>query len=109
MPYDFTLYYQPGNGNPVDYLSRSNPPAKIVDKHSTNIEDHVNLIISNSVPVSIALQDLKKVAAADPAICNLIMYLGIYSFLQLASSQSTRYRVAASILIKKLCCLITVF
>lgn len=78
MPYTFTVLYQPGNSNPADYLSRSNPLATGNTYHHT--EERVNVVITNSIPVSITLDQERKEAASDSLLSNLVNYLKNDSF-----------------------------
>ena len=50
--FDFTLRYQPGDGNPADFLSR-HPVEKAENKtkhEKTVADDYVNFLVNHTIP-----------------------------------------------------------
>lgn len=94
MSYTFTILYQPGSSNTADYLSRSNPlPLDEIHHHA---KEHVNVVVTNTVPVSITLAQIRRKATADDnSLSNLVNYLQSNSFPSVghfAPFQCSRFR-----------------
>ena len=69
QPYQLTVIYRPGDGNPADYMSR--PPAKHSPTHSRQekiAEEFVDYITSTSTPKALQLQNVAAVTKQDPTL-----------------------------------------
>ncbi|CAH1250556.1 NYNRIN [Branchiostoma lanceolatum] len=64
--YQYTVVYKPGNENPADYMSRHPLPTTSSDSHTA--EEYVRYVITNAVPKSMTLSDLKEATLQDPTL-----------------------------------------
>ena len=70
MPYNFKVLYLPGSKNSADFLSRSNPLPDHPSCHR-NIENYINLIATNSVPISLPLTTIQAETQKDDILSTI--------------------------------------
>ena len=74
QPYKLTIKYEPGHGNPADYMSR-HPSRTESDSREGNIaEVYVNFIASQAVPRAMSLDEVKMASANDKTIQKAIEF-----------------------------------
>ena len=68
--FDFTLRYQPGDGNPADFLSR-HPVEKAENKtkhEKTVADDYVNFLVNHTIPKAMTTQEIISATREDPTL-----------------------------------------
>ncbi|CAB4034991.1 Hypothetical predicted protein [Paramuricea clavata] len=69
------VVYQPGKLNPADYTSRQPLPlsrcSKRELKESAELEAHVNWVVTNDVPPSLKIKEIRSATHRDPVLCDL--------------------------------------
>ena len=71
QPYNYIIKYEPGYMNASDVLSRNPSPS---DKNtvSEDTEHFINNIISDAVPLSVSLDEIKSETLSEPDLCSII-------------------------------------
>ena len=71
LRYTFTVIYQPGQTNPVDYASRHPVDVATADERddTSETEHHVTFIARNAVPKAMTLNEV-EIATANDRVCK---------------------------------------
>ena len=69
--YDFTVRYQPGKGNPTDYMSR-HPLVNQSVRSSNSAEEYVNFTAEYTVSVALSLQEIVEATLNDKVLQEVI-------------------------------------
>ena len=71
QPYNYIIKYEPGYMNASDVLSKNSLPND-TNTVSKDIEHFINNIISNALPLSVSLDEIKCETLSDPDLCSII-------------------------------------
>ena len=71
QPYNYIIKYEPGYMNASDVLSKNSLPND-TNTVSKDIEHFINNIISDALPLSVSLDEIKSETLSDPDLCSII-------------------------------------
>jgi hypothetical protein len=73
--FSFKVVYQPGKLNPADYTSRQPLPLSRCSrrelKELAELEAHINWVVTNDVPPSLKIKEIRSAIHHDPVLRNL--------------------------------------
>ena len=64
-----TLEYKPGKDNPADFLSRH---PHTIPKRDNKAENYISYIVSNAVPKSLTLDEIREATALDGKLLKVM-------------------------------------
>ena len=71
QPYDATVKYRKGRKKPSDYLSRHVVDGKSSSRSGKVAEEYVNFIVSEAVPKSMTLEEIREATDNDPTLSKV--------------------------------------
>ena len=92
QPYEFTVKYLRGAGNPADYMSR-HPVGCGSTRHSKVAEEYLSFIVENTTPKAMTIQEIAEETARDTVLQEVIsrVVTGRWSNMEMESPGSQAF------------------